>query len=374
LPKTITAAICRTPHGDLTLETLTLDDPRADEVLVRIVGSGICHTDLAVRDQQLPTPMPVVLGHEGAGIVEAVGADVTHVAPGDRVLMSFNSCGTCPCCHAHAPTYCYNFFPHNFAGNRADGSYTLHHGAEPVHGNFFGQSSFATYALATARNVVKVPDSAAAIPLEMLSPLGCGLMTGAGAVLRSMKVAAGMPIAIFGAGAVGLAAVMAAKIVGANPIIAVDLHENRRALALELGATHALDGRDDPLERIAALCPAGLAYAFDTTGLATIIEGVFALLAPRGVLGIVGASDPTAMLHFNETAFMGGGRTVKGILGGDSDLFGFLPELIEHHLGGRFPYDRLIKTFPFAEINAAIHAGESGAVVKPVLVMPKGAQ
>lgn len=369
MPTTITAAVCRQAHADLALEVLTLDDPRPDEVLVRIVGSGICHTDLAVRDQQLPTPLPVVLGHEGAGVVEAVGADVTHVKVGDRVLMSFNSCGDCPCCHAHAPTYCYNFFPHNFAGARADGSATMHGEGGAVHGNFFGQSSFATHALATARNVVKVPDSAAGLALEMLSPLGCGLMTGAGAVLRSLKVQAGMPIAIFGAGAVGLAAVMAAKIAGADPIIAVDLHENRRALALELGATHALDGRDDALGKIAALCPAGLAYAFDTTGLASIIEGVFNLLAPRGVLGIVGASDPSAMLAFNETAFMGGGRTVKGILGGDSDLFGFLPELVEHHLAGRFPYDRLIRTFPFAEINAAIHAGESGEVVKPVLVM-----
>jgi aryl-alcohol dehydrogenase len=369
MPIAITAAVCREAHGALSLEGLTLDDPRADEVLVKIHGSGICHTDLAVRDQQLPTPMPVVLGHEGAGEVVAVGADVTHLAVGDRVLMSFNSCGTCPCCQTHAPTYCYNFFPHNFSGARADGSFTLHAGEEAVHGNFFGQSSFATYALATARNVVKVPDSAAHVPLEQLAPLGCGMMTGAGAILRSMKVQAGLPIAIFGAGAVGLAAVMAARIAGADPIIAVDLHENRRALALELGATHALDGRDDPFGKIAALCPQGLAYAFDNTGLASLIESAFALLAPRGVLGIVGASDPTAMLSFNEASFMGGGRTVKGILGGDSDLFGFLPELIEHHLAGRFPYDRLIQTFPFAQINEAIEAGESGAVVKPVLVM-----
>jgi len=178
-----------------------------------------------------------------------------------------------------------------------------------------------------------------------------------------------MRICIFGAGAVGLAAVMAAKIAGANPIIAVDLHENRRALALELGATHAFDGRGDAMGEIAALCPQGLAYAFDTTGIAAIIEGVFALLAPRGILGIVGASAPEAELAFNEASFMGGGRTVKGILGGDSDLHGFLPELIGHHLSGHFPYDRLVRTFPFAQINEAIHAGESGEVVKPVLVM-----
>ncbi|NBC36716.1 alcohol dehydrogenase catalytic domain-containing protein [Novosphingobium sp. FSY-8] len=369
---TVTAAVCRSTDAPFTLETLTLDAPRADEVLVKIHGSGICHTDLAVRDRQLPTPLPIVLGHEGAGVVEAVGADVTHVKVGDRVLMSFNSCGTCPCCHDHSPTYCYNFFPHNFMGARADGSPTLHAGDEVVHGNFFGQSSFATHALATARNVVKIPDSAAHLPLHMLSPLGCGMMTGAGAVLRAMQVQAGMPIAIFGAGAVGLAAVMAAKIAGANPIIAVDLHENRLALARELGATHTFNGREDPIAQIAALCPQGLAYAFDNTGLASIIEGVFPLIAPKGILGIVGASAPDAMLSFNESSLMGGGKRVIGILGGDSDLFGFLPELIEHHLAGRFPYDKLIRAFRFDDINAAIHAGESGEVVKPVLIMAEG--
>lgn len=367
MTNTITAAVCREPHGRFTLETLALDAPRAGEILVRVVGVGICHTDLAVRDGQLPVPQPIVLGHEGAGIVEAVGSAVTYVQPGDSVLMSFNSCGACPSCAIDAPTYCYNFGPHNFAGTRPDGSFTLTGERGPVHGNFFGQSSFASHALAHARNVVRVPDDAAHLPLEQLAPLGCGLMTGAGAVLRSMKVRGQMPIAIFGAGAVGLGAVMAAKIAGANPIIAVDLHANRRALALDLGATHALDGAGDPFAEIAALCPQGLAYAFDTTGVAAIIQQAFDLLAPMGCLGIVGASDPSEMLHFNEAAFMGGGRTVKGILGGDSDLAGFLPELIGHHVAGRFPHDRLIRYFPFEAINEAVHAGESGAVVKPVL-------
>lgn len=370
MPTPVTAAVCRQPHGLLALEPLTLDDPRAGEVLVRIVASGICHTDLAVRDQQLPTPLPVVLGHEGAGIVVATGPGVTHVAPGDRVLMSFNSCGHCPSCAADAPTYCYDFFAHNFSGARPDGQATLHSAAgEVVHGFFFGQSSFATHAVASARNVVRVPDEAAHLPLATLAPLGCGLMTGAGAVLRSMAVAAGRPFVVFGAGAVGLAAVMAAKIVGADPIVAVDLHPGRRALALELGATHALDGAADPFACLAALCPRGVPAAFDTTGLAAIIEGLFALLAPKGTLAMVGASAPDAMLQFNETAFMGGGKRVIGVLGGDSDIQGFLPDLIRHHLAGRFPFDRLIRTYPFADINAAIADSESGEVVKPVLVI-----
>jgi len=319
----------------------------------------------------LPTPLPMVLGHEGAGVVEAVGDGVTHVKPGDRVIMSFNSCGHCPSCEVDKPTYCYNFVPENWIGTRPDGSATTHQGDKPVNANFFGQSSFATHALAHARNVVKVPQSAAAIPFATLAPLGCGLMTGAGAVLRSMAVRAGLPIAIFGTGAVGLAAVMAAKIAGANPIIAIDVHDSRLATARDMGATHVINGRtEDAFARIRDICPEGLAYAFDTTGINTLIEAAFTLLAPLGILGIVGASSPADDLTFNEASLMGGGKRVMGILGGDSDLFGFLPELIDHHLAGRFPHDRLIKTFPFDAINAAFEAGESGAVVKPVLVMP----
>jgi len=361
------AAVCRGADQPFTVEPVTLDALRPDELRVRVVACGVCHTDMAVRDAQLPMPLPAVLGHEGAGIVEEVGSGVTVAKPGDRVLMSFNSCGGCPSCDDDAPTYCYNFVPHNWLGARADGTPTVYRAdGEPVHANFFGQSSFATHAIAHQRNVVRVPDAAADVPLERLAPLGCGLMTGAGAVLRSMEVRAGMPIAVFGAGTVGMAAIMAAKIAGADPIIAVDVNEDRLALAKELGATNAFPAADG-VARIRQLCPQGVGYAFDTTGIAKVIEEAFTLLAPKGRLGIVGASDPAATLEFNEASFMGGGRTVMGILGGDSDVATFLHELIDHHLAGRFPFDRLIGFFPFEEIDAAIHASEAGEVVKPVL-------
>jgi aryl-alcohol dehydrogenase len=363
------AAICRGPHAPFAIEDVELDDLRADELRIRIVACGICHTDLAVRDGQLPVPLPIVLGHEGAGIVEAVGDGVTVARPGDRVVMSFNSCGDCPSCAVDAPTYCYNFFPNNWTGTRADGSPTMFAGGAPMNANFFGQSSFATHAIAHQRNVVRVPDSAAHLPLERLAPIGCGLMTGAGAVLRSMKVRSGLPIVVFGTGTVGMAAIMAAKVAGADPIVAVDVNDERLALARELGATHAFNARDDAIARIRDLCPAGVGYAFDTTGIKTVIEDAFSLLAPRGVLGIVGASDPADMLMFNESQFMGGGRTVKGILGGDSDVGPFVTELIELHLAGRFPFERLIGYFDFDEIDQAIAASESGRIVKPVLRM-----
>ncbi|MCJ2181782.1 NAD(P)-dependent alcohol dehydrogenase [Novosphingobium sp. 1949] len=367
------AAICSGPEAPFEIAPVALDALRPDELRVRIVACGICHTDLAVRDRQLPVPVPVVLGHEGAGIVEAVGADVTAAKVGDRVVMSFNSCGHCPSCADHAPTYCYDFFPENWSGTRADGSPTLFRDGEPLNGNFFGQSSFATHAIAHQRNVVKVPETMDDVPLDILAPIGCGLMTGAGAVLRSMQVRAGLPLAVWGAGTVGMAAIMAARIAGAGPIIAIDLHDSRLDLARELGATHTINGREDVAAKIRELCPAGLGYAFDTTGVNRLIEGAFNLLAPKGVIGLVGASAPDAELTFNESALMGGGRRVMGILGGDSDIVTFLPELMEHYRAGRFPFDRLIGHFAFEDINAAIAASESGAVIKPVLrISPEG--
>jgi aryl-alcohol dehydrogenase len=367
------AAICRGNEAPFSIQDVAIDDLRPDELLIRIVACGICHTDMAVRDQQIPVPLPAVLGHEGAGIVEAIGSDVTVAQPGDRVIMSFNSCGKCPNCHDDAPTYCYDFFRQNWAGTRPDGSVTVTADGAPINANFFGQSSFATRAIAHERNTVRVPDDLADLPIERLGPLGCGLMTGAGAVLRSLNVRAGLPIAIVGAGTVGIAAIMAAKIAGANPIIAVDVNDKRLALAQELGATHAFNAKDGAMEQIKALCPDGVAYAFDTTGRSAVIQDLFALLAPKGRLGIVGASDPQDMLNFNEAQFMGGGRTVTGILGGDSDGGAFLVELLRHHAEGRFPFDRLIRYYDFDQINEAFHASESGEVVKPVLRMEPAA-
>lgn len=364
---TARAAICRGNQEPFKIEDVELDALRPDELRIRIVACGVCHTDMAVRDEQLPVPLPVVLGHEGAGIVEEVGSAVTVAQPGDRVVMSFNSCGNCPSCAVEAPTYCYNFFPHNWSGVRADGSPVMFKDGAPMNANFFGQSSFATHAIAHQLNTVKIPDSASHIPLERIAPIGCGLMTGAGAVLRSMQVRAGLPIAVFGAGTVGMAAIMAAKIAGANPIIAVDVNDERLALAKELGATHAFNARDDAPARIREVVPQGLGYALDTTGINKVIEGAWDLLAPKGICGIVGASDPADNLTFNEAAFMGGGRTVMGILGGDSDVGPFLTQLLDYHVKGQFPFEKLIGYFDFDQINEAIHASEKGEVVKPVL-------
>jgi aryl-alcohol dehydrogenase len=365
---TAKAAVTRAPHQPMQIEDINIENPREGEVLVRISGVGICHTDVVMRDQLLPIPQPVVLGHEGAGVVEAVGSGVTKVAPGDAVVLSFNSCGHCPSCAHDAPAYCHDFGLHNFAGARSDGSSPLSVRGEVLHGNIFGQSSFATRALAHERNVVKVP---ADLPLHLLGPLGCGIQTGAGAVLNAFRLPAGANFAVFGAGAVGLSAVMAARIAGAATIFAVDLQPERLALALELGATHAISAREDAAAAIRAVCPAGVDFVLDTTGIAKVIEDAVTLLAPRGVCGILGASALDATLTFNEVFLMAGGRTVRGIVEGDSNPEVFIPELLTHYRAGRFPFDRLVRVYDFTDINTAFAEAESGVAIKPVLRMPQ---
>ena len=231
----IRAAVLPAPHSSFAIEELELDEPRSNEVLVRIVATGICHTDLSVVEQDLPAPTPIVLGHEGAGVVERVGSDVRHVAPGDHVVLTFPSCGTCAKCVAGRAYFCEQILALALAGVRTDGSPTVRASDHPVCGCFFGQSSFATHALAYARNTVKVPREA---PLEMLAPLGCGIQTGAGTVLNVLKPGGSDTIAVFGCGAVGLAAVMAAHLSGCRTIIAVDRVDSRLELARDLGATH----------------------------------------------------------------------------------------------------------------------------------------
>src|SRR5665213_912114 len=225
----ITAAVVERPGASFVLQELELGYLRDDEILVRNAASGICHTDLICRDQLYPVPLPAVLGHEGAGVVEAVGLGVTKFAPGDRVCMSYDSCGHCPACSKALGVYCHEFFARNIAASRsADGSSALSRDGEPIHAHFFGQSSFATQSVARERNIVRLDDT---IPLDIAAPFGCGIQTGAGSVLNVMRPPAGSSIAVFGAGAVGLAAVMAAQIAGCTTIVAIDIRPNR----LELG-------------------------------------------------------------------------------------------------------------------------------------------
>lgn len=237
----IQAAVLHAPQSALSIETLTLEAPREDEIRVRLVASGVCHTDISMMGRPFPVQKPIVLGHEGAGIVESVGRSVTKVKPGDRVVMSYNFCGECPSCHDHATSYCHDFAGTNFVGLRKDGSTALSIGSQEVRHNFFGQSSFATHCLCTEKNVVKVPDAVSETSFEMMGPLGCGIQTGAGAIINVLKPQLGQSLVVFGTGAVGLAAVMAARAIGVGTLIAVDKVPQRLQLAKELGATHTIN-------------------------------------------------------------------------------------------------------------------------------------
>ena len=351
----IRGAVLRKKGGPLKIESLELEGPRDDEVLVRIVASGICHTDIDMIDYWDSARIPVVLGHEGAGLVEQVGKRVKGVTPGDHVVLSYQSCGHCRQCRNSHPTDCKRFYELNFDFERPDGSNAMHRSG--VRGHFFGQSSFATHTVATMRNLVKVPQD---LPLEMLAPLGCGMQTGAGTVMNSLKVSKGSSIAVFGTGAVGLAAIMAARIVEAKPIIGVDIKPERLKVALELGATHAIDNtHDDVASLITDITGNGVDYVVETTGDWKMQLLAVQTLSPRGVVGLLAGGVVT-------TSLTAGRRTV-GIIQGDAIPQHFIPKMIDLYQAGQFPFYRLVKFYDFADINTAIADAKRGDTIKPVL-------
>ncbi|RYE58414.1 MAG: NAD(P)-dependent alcohol dehydrogenase, partial [Hyphomicrobiales bacterium] len=317
--------------------------------------------------QIYPVPQPIVLGHEGAGIVEAVGANVTKVQKGDHVVLTFNSCGACRPCQEGHPAYCENFNDYNFAGARPDdGSHALcGHDQTLLHDRFFGQSSFGAYAIANERNVVKVRKDA---PLELLGPLGCGIQTGAGTVLNALKVGPGASLAAFGGGAVGLSAVMAAAAAGATTIFAVDLVPSRLELALQLGATHVVNsGEEDAVEAIRRVTGKGVDFAMDSTGVTSVIRSAVLALRPTGAAAVVGASKPGAVLDLDINDLMQNAKSIRGVVEGDSMPDIFIPKLIDLHLAGRFPFDRLVKFYALDQINQAAADSEKGVTLKPII-------
>ena len=363
----IKAAVVRAPGEAFSIETVQLRTPREDEVLVRVVAAGLCHTDIAMKSGRL-IKLPAVLGHEGAGVVERVGSRVTKVRRGDRVAITFMSCGACARCDHGEPAYCHQAMPLNFGGKRLDGSTAITIADEPISSNFFGQSSFASHCLAFERNIVPLP---ADVPFELAAPFGCGIQTGAGSILRSLDCRPGASLLILGGGAVGLSAVMAAKLRGCGQIMVLEPHEGRRALATELGATHVLDPAQtaDLAAAVRAIAPAGVDYAFDTTGIPALLNAAVDCLAPRGVFGIVGIAPPGTPVPGILARLVSTGLTIRGIIEGDSDPESFIPELIEQYRAGRFPVDRLVSTYPFELINQAIADQHSGKCVKVVLTM-----
>jgi aryl-alcohol dehydrogenase len=364
----VTAAVCR-PGGDpFRLEQLTVEDPRPDEVLVRFTAAGLCHTDLEVAAGRMPTPLPVVAGHEGTGIVEAVGSSVPGFGPGDRVVASFSFCGHCRNCLSGRPAYCPLHFPLNFGAQRADGSVGLRDGdGEPVHDHFFGQSSFAGYGLCRPSSLVRIADTA--LPDHLLAPLGCGVITGAGAVWNVLRVEPGSTVAVFGAGAVGLSAVLAAVAAGASRVIALDVHPSRLDLATRLGATDVLDAAEGTgVEQVRELTDGrGVDFGVESTGLPGVMAQAVAALAPLGSAAILGVAPDGADLRTNAFALLEG-RSVTGSIVGHQAPAVLIPRILGLHAQGRFPLEAMIRTYPLDHINKAVDDVRSGTTVKAVLL------
>jgi aryl-alcohol dehydrogenase len=361
-----TAAVAFEKEQPLVMTELDLDDPRPGEVRIKMVASGVCHTDAIVRDQWLPTPLPAVLGHEGAGVVDAVGEGVTKVSVGDHVLLSFDHCGECANCSSGKPGYCVNFFGANFGGRRADGSSSLSHEGTLISSHFFGQSSFSQFANVPVNSVVKVPKSA---PLEILAPLGCGIQTGAGAVLNSLAHEAGTSIAIFGAGAVGLSGLLAAVIANCTTIIAIDVHDSRLALAKEMGATHTINAtKANVVEEVQKITGGGVNYALETTGVPQVFTDMTYCLGVKGHAVVVGAAAMGTNADFGIGSLLPMGISVTMVVEGDSVPSKFVPQLVDLYERGLFPFDRLVKSYPFAEINKAFDDSASGVTLKPVVI------
>jgi len=353
---TIRAAVLRRRGGPLSIETIEMEGPRDGEVLVRLIASGICHTDIGyVNEWYDASEGPLILGHEGAGIVEQVGKKVKGFRRGDHVVLSYQSCGACGACRSGRPADCRELYDLNFGFRRPGGGNAYLRSG--VKGHFFGQSSFATHALATARNLVKVKKG---LPLELLAPLGCGLQTGAGTVMNSLAVKKDASIAVFGTGSVGLAAIMAARLVGAAPIIGIDILPKRLSLARKLGATHTIDSsREDVPSRIEGITGSGVDYSVEGTGNDEMFRLSMEMLNRKGTAALLtGASGPGRLP---------GGRRALSIIQGDAVPQLFIPRLISLYQKGLFPFDRLVKFYDFRQINRAIADSMRGSTIKPVL-------
>ena len=365
---TAIAAVVREARGPFTFEEVELDAARADEVLVRIVASGICHTDVAVRNHDIDLPLPMVLGHEGSGVVEAVGSAVRHLQPGDHVVLSGDSCCSCGHCHQGQPAYCDEFVARNLSGWRVDGSSPMHRLGQPLRGRFVGQSSFATRSLVPARSAVKIDRD---LPLELMGPLGCGLTTGFGTVTNALRPPAGSAVAVFGVGTVGLAAIMGAVASGCAQVIAVDVRRARLDMAVSLGATLAIDASaQDPVAAILAITRAGADFAVECSGVPLAVRQAVDCLARPGWCAQVGATPGGIEIPFSMD-HIGMGRGIRGVVMGDAVAQTFVPYLASLHRAGRLPFERFVKFYDFADIERAIHESSvTGEVIKPILRMP----
>lgn len=370
----IQAAVAYERNQPFTTTELMLAAPAVNELRVKIVATGVCHTDVMNKKNGLCS-FPIVLGHEGVGIVDAIGENVTGFDIGDHVILSYDYCGECPQCVNHKPSYCDHHGSLNFAGTRPNGNKTHRNPASAtadVFGSYFQQSSFATYALSNVSNTIKVDKS---LPLPPLAPLACGVQTGAGTVMNTLQVKPDSSLCVFGCGCVGLSAILAAKIAGAKDIIAIDINASRLQMAAEFGATHCVDPGDFDapaelvdhikLQTVSGACQ----YAIDTTGIPSVLRQAFDCCGPLGVTAMIAPGVPGTEVSVEMLGLLPG-KSLRGVVQGDSESKTFIPKLIDLWQQGRFPFDRMITTFDSIDkVEAAAKAMSDGVVIKPVVII-----
>lgn len=364
----IKAAVCYEYKKPLVVEEIDLADPRENEVMVKMSGSGICATDNHARDDGFGgwDHLPMVFGHEGSGIVEKVGPGVTDLKVGDAVVISYPNCGCCDACRSGKVWFCDNSLSLIHGGKMADGFTPLSKNGKPIN-NFFGASTLATHVVSDTKNIAVIdPELAETTDVAMFGPLACGLMTGSGSVLNELKPVPGSSMIVFGAGAVGLSAVMAAKIAGCSTIICVDIVEDRLKLAMEVGATHTINSKDikDVPAEVMKITGSGANYCVEATGNETCVKDAYNSMAADGSVTIVGVSEH---VNFDNFFFSMFSKRTTGINMGQANPKLFIPKLINWYKQGLFPFDKFIKYYSLDDVNIAMADLADGKVIKAVI-------
>jgi S-(hydroxymethyl)glutathione dehydrogenase / alcohol dehydrogenase len=364
----VKAAVLYESNKPLKVEKVDLAEPQVNEVLVKLVACGVCHTDLHFMKNEMMAHLPIVLGHEGAGIVEKVGPGVTMLKPGDHVVMMVSfSCGRCRYCYEGKPTLCVQNLP-VMGGQALPISLTtrLRKGEQELH-HLFGLACYAEYTVVHERSCVKVREDA---PMDKICLLGCGVATGLGSAINTAGVRVGESVVVWGAGGVGLSAVIGAKLAGAGKIIAVARNPKKLELAKQLGADYVVNASEgNPVKKVQELTRGGADYAIESAGTLEVMQQAYASIHPGGKCIIAGMAPLGTAMPIQSYEFLLG-KTITGTVQGDINAQVDIPRYVDMFMNGKMPFDKMIsKTYALEEVNEAFEALEKGEVIRSVIKM-----
>jgi S-(hydroxymethyl)glutathione dehydrogenase/alcohol dehydrogenase len=350
--------------GSFSVEELSIDAPSKGELKIRMKATGICHSDLSVIDGRLPLPLPCVIGHEGAGIVEEVGEGVTRFVAGDHVVLSYiPACGECSACHNHRPHLCSSG---TMTGKMLDGTARVHCRGEDINVmQFLG--CMAEYAVIPETSAVKIDKD---IPLDKAALVGCAVMTGVGAAINTAKIEPGSSVVIFGCGGIGLSIIQGAKLAGANKIIAIDIADNKLEMAQHFGATHLINSeRDAPVEAVHEITGEGADYAFEAVGIPQLMEQAYEAVRRGGTAIIVGIAALTDTVSYNAMVLAASAKTIKGCIYGDANPPVDFPRLLDLYKSGKLNLDDMVsRTYSIDEAPQAFEDMKNNANARGVIV------